>query len=104
VFCRVFASALSFRTFNESFVLLILISESVLKVGNSVGREELHSMGICMGKFTRTKKFRLHITALEIMAQYAKVGLISFVLNISVIVFMSSLCFFPVAMNSTRSG
>ena len=47
-------------------------SESVLKVANSVGRDELHSMGTNMGKFTRTKKFRLHVTALDILAQYAK--------------------------------
>jgi 60S ribosome subunit biogenesis protein NIP7 len=44
----------------------------VLKVANSVGRDELHSMGTNMGKFTRTKKFRLHVTALDILAQYAK--------------------------------
>ncbi len=44
----------------------------MLKVANSVARDELHSMGTAMGKFTRTKKFRLNITALDILAQYAK--------------------------------
>ncbi len=31
------------------------------------------SVGTCFGKFTKTKKFRLHITCLDYLAQYAKV-------------------------------
>ena len=30
------------------------------------------SLGICFGKFTKTGKFRLHITALPYLTQYAK--------------------------------
>jgi 60S ribosome subunit biogenesis protein NIP7 len=30
------------------------------------------SLGICLGKFTKTGKFRLHITSLEILAKHAK--------------------------------
>lgn len=31
------------------------------------------SVGTCFGKFTKTNKFRLHITALDFLAPYAKV-------------------------------
>ena len=30
------------------------------------------SLGTCFGKFTKTGKFRLHITSLPYLAQYAK--------------------------------
>lgn len=30
------------------------------------------SLGTCFGKFSKTGKFRLHITALDFLAQYAK--------------------------------
>lgn len=30
------------------------------------------TLGTCFGKFTKTLKFRLHITALDYIAQYAK--------------------------------
>ncbi|OMJ25929.1 60S ribosome subunit biogenesis protein nip7 [Smittium culicis] len=43
-----------------------------MKVAISVGNKNLISLGICFGKFTRTMKFRLHITALNYIAQYAK--------------------------------
>lgn len=38
-----------------------------------VSREQLLSFGTCLGKFTKTKKFRMHITALDYIAPYAKV-------------------------------
>ncbi|KAI8867806.1 putative NIP7-required for efficient 60S ribosome subunit biogenesis [Ramicandelaber brevisporus] len=47
------------------------ISERVLRQAISVARDRLLSVGICFGKFTKTGKFRLHITALEVLAQYA---------------------------------
>lgn len=31
------------------------------------------SLGTCFGKFTKSGKFRLHITALDYISQYAKV-------------------------------
>eukprot|EP00455_Lapot_gusevi_P050966 TRINITY_DN74_c0_g1_i1.p1 TRINITY_DN74_c0_g1~~TRINITY_DN74_c0_g1_i1.p1 ORF type:complete len:197 (+),score=51.88 TRINITY_DN74_c0_g1_i1:49-591(+) len=58
-----------FRVHNDRVYYL---SESLFKVANSVGRDELHGMGTCFGKFTKTKKFRLAITALDYLAQYAK--------------------------------
>ncbi|KAI9207105.1 uncharacterized protein BJ171DRAFT_597211 [Polychytrium aggregatum] len=48
------------------------VGEDVMKKATSVSRDQLVSLGICFGKFSKTLKFRLHITALEYMAQYAK--------------------------------
>lgn len=31
------------------------------------------ALGSCFGRFTKTQKFRLHITALDFLAPYAKV-------------------------------
>jgi len=44
-----------------------------MKYASCVGKDELISFGTCFGKFTKTQKFRLHITALEFLAPYAKV-------------------------------
>ena len=49
------------------------ISESLMKASNSISRDNLLSVGTCIGKFTKSGKFRLHITALEYLSQYAKV-------------------------------
>ena len=38
----------------------------------NVARENLVSLGTCFGKFTKTRKFRLHITALAFLAPYAQ--------------------------------
>lgn len=46
--------------------------EDVLKRAENVGRDNLISLGVCFGKFTKTLKFRLHITCLDYIAQYAK--------------------------------
>lgn len=48
-------------------------SESMVRMAVSVGRDQLASVGTCFGKFTKTGKFKLHITALDYLAQYAKV-------------------------------
>ncbi|KAK9370863.1 hypothetical protein V1509DRAFT_615003 [Lipomyces kononenkoae] len=48
------------------------VSESVMRFATSVGRVELMSLGTCLGKFTKTGKFRLHITSLDLLAQYAR--------------------------------
>jgi len=44
-----------------------------MKKATCIGRDQLLSLGVCFGKFTKTGKFRLHITALDYLAQYAKV-------------------------------
>lgn len=48
------------------------ISESLMKVSTSISRDDLIHAGTCLGKFTKTGKFRLHITALDYVSQYAK--------------------------------
>ncbi|CEG69900.1 hypothetical protein G6F70_005293 [Rhizopus microsporus] len=48
------------------------VSESMVRMAVSVGRDQLASVGTCFGKFTKTGKFKLHITALDYLAQYAK--------------------------------
>ncbi|ODV96242.1 hypothetical protein PACTADRAFT_49624 [Pachysolen tannophilus NRRL Y-2460] len=48
------------------------VSERISKFATSVSRPNLMSLGICFGKFTKTGKFRLHITSLEYLSKYAK--------------------------------
>ncbi len=48
------------------------VSESLMKAATSINRDNLLHVGTCMGKFTKTGRFRLHITALEYLSQYAK--------------------------------
>ncbi|KAG9035832.1 ribosome biosynthesis protein nip7 [Tulasnella sp. JGI-2019a] len=48
------------------------ISESNMKLAISVARPNLISVGTCLGKFSGSGKFKLHITALDILSQYAK--------------------------------
>lgn len=38
----------------------------------SVPRVNLISLGVCLGKFSKTEKFRLHVTALDLLGRYAK--------------------------------
>jgi UPF0113 Pre-PUA domain len=49
------------------------ISESIMKAATSIARDNLLHVGTCIGKFTKSGKFRLEITALEYLSQYAKV-------------------------------
>eukprot|EP00949_MAST-11_sp_MAST-11-sp1_P003118 g3118.t1 len=48
------------------------VSEKVMLHGTNMGRDELLMLGTCFGKFTKSGKFRLHITCLDYLAQYAK--------------------------------
>lgn len=48
-------------------------SEKLLKLATNISRDKLVSVGTCFGKFSKTQKFRLHITALDFLAPYAKV-------------------------------
>jgi 60S ribosome subunit biogenesis protein NIP7 len=49
------------------------ISERVMKLATNIGKKELLSLGVCFGKFTKTKKFTLHMTCLDYLAQHATV-------------------------------
>uniref|UniRef100_A0A5K3ESE0 60S ribosome subunit biogenesis protein NIP7 homolog n=1 Tax=Mesocestoides corti TaxID=53468 RepID=A0A5K3ESE0_MESCO len=46
--------------------------EDLAKRAMNITRKNLLSFGTCFGKFTKTKKFRLHITALAYLSPYAK--------------------------------
>lgn len=48
------------------------VSSSAMKLAISISRPNLCSLGTCFGKFSKTGKFRLHITALDYLVQYAK--------------------------------
>ena len=64
------------------------VSEKIMKLGSNVARENLISLGTCFGsiilydevkmnwsvsgKFTKSRKFRLHITALDFLPPYAQ--------------------------------
>ncbi|KAE9418702.1 hypothetical protein Angca_003200 [Angiostrongylus cantonensis] len=47
-------------------------SESLMRQAGCIAREPLLSFGTCLGKFTKSHKFHLHITALDYLAPYAK--------------------------------
>lgn len=49
------------------------VAEDIMKRAANVCRENLISLGVCFGKFTKTHKFRLQITALDYLAPYAMV-------------------------------
>ena len=68
------------RSLSTHFVIMIIVtvktftsSEQNMKRAASVMRKHLVSFGTCFGKFTKTKQFRLHVTALDYLAPYAKV-------------------------------
>ena len=48
------------------------ISDSLMRKATNIARVNLVSLGTCFGKFTKTGKFKLHITCLDYLAQYAK--------------------------------
>ena len=48
------------------------VRETLANLATSVARDSLLSLGTCLGKFTKTGKFRLHITALDVIAPHAR--------------------------------
>ena len=50
------------------------MSETLMRHALSFPRHALISVGTCFGKFTKSGKFHLHVTALEFLAPYAQVG------------------------------
>src|SRR5271169_6808722 len=47
------------------------VSTQLANLATSLPRTSLLSLGTCLGKFSKTGKFRLHVTALDFLAQYA---------------------------------
>lgn len=48
------------------------LSKAVLDVAEMVGRDALVSAGTCIGKFTKSNKFRVQITFLDQLAKHCK--------------------------------
>ncbi|MCJ1268797.1 ribosome biosynthesis protein nip7 [Lobaria immixta] len=45
---------------------------AIANLATSIARPNLLSLGTCLGKFTKTGKFRLHVTALDVIAPHAR--------------------------------
>jgi len=48
------------------------VSEANMRRSTNIDRKHLISLGTCFGKFTKGGNFRVHITALDYLAQYAQ--------------------------------
>ena len=48
------------------------VRADIMKRAVSVARDQLVSLGVCVGKFTHSDKFRLTIGALDLLAAHAK--------------------------------
>lgn len=59
--------------FREQKDRVYYISDKNLKLAYTIPPDSLISVGTCFGKFTKSNKFRLHITALNYLAPYAQV-------------------------------
>jgi len=58
--------------FREKKERVYYLSEKILSFANTIGPDHLLSLGTCFGKFTKSGKFKLHITALHYLAPYAQ--------------------------------
>ncbi|XP_039287025.1 60S ribosome subunit biogenesis protein NIP7 homolog [Nilaparvata lugens] len=58
--------------FREHKERVFYVSERLLKFAESVGPDHFVSLGTCFGKFTKSGKFLLHVTALNYLAPYAQ--------------------------------
>ena len=68
---RIMKQVKIFLTKTKHYFKFVYIYQSIFVQACHVGREHLVSLGTCFGKFTKSKKFRLHITALDFLAPYA---------------------------------
>jgi len=48
------------------------LSEELVKKSTNIDTQHLVSVGTCFGKFSKTGKFKLHITCLDYLAQHAQ--------------------------------
>ncbi|KAL1115875.1 hypothetical protein AAG570_006164, partial [Ranatra chinensis] len=58
--------------FREQRDRVYYVSENVLKLASCISADHMVSVGTCFGKFTKTGKFHLNITALCYLAPYAQ--------------------------------
>lgn len=61
-----------FYCFREKNDRVYYVSENILKFANTLPPEELVCAGTSFGKFTKSNKFRLNVTALNYLAPYAQ--------------------------------
>lgn len=50
-----------------------LARESILKLASNIEKKKLICLGTLFGKFTKGSQFRLHVTCLDFLAQFAQV-------------------------------
>lgn len=60
--------------FREKKDRVYYVSETILKLATTLNPDDLVMTGTCVGKFTKSNKFMLHITFLNYLAPYAQVG------------------------------
>jgi len=48
------------------------VAERLVGVAGSVAKKSLVALGVAMGKFTRSGKFKLHVTSLDVLSQHAR--------------------------------
>ncbi|XP_058059405.1 60S ribosome subunit biogenesis protein NIP7 homolog [Anopheles bellator] len=58
--------------FREMKSRVYYMSEKILKLSATIPADSLVSVGTCFGKFTKSNKFILHITALAYLTPYAQ--------------------------------
>lgn len=83
--------------FREKKDRVYYVSEKVLNMGSMMNPDNIISIGTCFGKFTKSGKFRIHITSLDYLAPYAQVkykSVFSFLLICYMNCFYYTLLFF----------
>lgn len=58
--------------FREKKDRVYYVSEKTLNLANTIAPDNLICAGTCFGKFTKSNKFILHVTALNYLAPYAQ--------------------------------
>ncbi|XP_059610204.1 60S ribosome subunit biogenesis protein NIP7 homolog [Phlebotomus argentipes] len=58
--------------FREKRDRVYYVSEKIMKLAENFSPEQLVCAGTCFGKFSKSNKFKLHITALAYLAPYAQ--------------------------------
>jgi len=48
------------------------LSEEMMRKATNIDRKHLASIGTCFGKFTKSGQFRMHITCLDYISQFAQ--------------------------------
>lgn len=48
------------------------VSERIMRRATCIGKKSLVSLGTCLGKFTKSGKFKIGITALDLLNSHAK--------------------------------